>query len=196
MDAVVSGLRANLRAEAAALESDHLSYEQIAALVDDEIGEAEREALASHLEICAPCAEEVNDLRAFRPEALAASGRKFAPGERLTLREKLQAFWPMTRPAWRPSVTASFALLLVSASVALFFAWRATRPAPTEVAESPRRAPGLNPRAPAEASPESKPDIVGAKRTLKTLPRPRRPNRTCRRTTRRLCSRSTTAVGA
>src|SRR6266508_4056652 len=94
MDAVVSGLHAHLRAEAAALESDHLSYEQVAALVDGEIGDAEREALGSHLEICAPCS-----------------------------------------------------------------AWRATRPAPTEVAESIRRAAGFeSPRPPAETSPESKPD--------------------------------------
>jgi len=159
MDAVVSGLHAHLRAEAAALESDHLSYEQVAALVDGEIGDAEREALGSHLEICAPCSEEVNDLRAFRPEALAASARKFEPTERPTLQEMFRAFWPTTRPAWRLSVGAALALLFVSASVALFFAWRATRPAPTEVAESIRRAAGFeSPRPPAETSPESKPD--------------------------------------
>ena len=158
MDAVVSGLRANLRAGATVLESDHLSYEQIAALVDDEIGEAEREALGSHLEICALCAEEVNDLRVFRPEALAASGRKFAPAERPTLLEKLKAFWPTTGPAWRLSVAAALALLFVSASVALFFAWRATRPAPTDVAQSPGRADEVeSPRPSTDASAESKP---------------------------------------
>lgn len=159
VEAVVSGLRANLRAGAAALESDHLSYEQIAAFVDDEIGYEEREALESHLEICAPCTEEVNDLRAFRPEALAASRRESASVTLPTLMEKLWSFWPTTRPVWRWSVTAALALLFVSASIALFFAWRGTRPAPTEVAESPRRADGVeSPRAVAEASPESQPD--------------------------------------
>jgi hypothetical protein len=176
MDAVVSGLHANLRAEAAALESDHLSYEQIAALVDDEIGEAELETLESHLEICAPCAEEVNDLRAFRPEALAASGRKFAPAERASLREKLRSLWPTTRPALRPSVTAALAFLLVSASVALFFAWRETRPAPTEVAESPRGAAGdESSRAPAEASPGSKADSSGSEANTESVAPPSSP---------------------
>ena len=159
-DAVVSGLRANLRAGAAGVESDHLSYEQIAALVDDEIGDAEREALESHLEICAPCTEEVNDLRAFRPEALGALARKSASVTLPTLQEKIWSFWPTTRPTWRGSVTAALALLFVSASVTLFLAWRATRPATTEVAESPSRPVGVEgPRAPAEASPESKSDI-------------------------------------
>ncbi|MCM3903274.1 MAG: hypothetical protein ND866_16335 [Pyrinomonadaceae bacterium] len=159
MDAVVSALRANLRAGATVLDSDHLSYEQIAALVDDEIGVADREALESHLEVCALCTEEVNDLRAFRPEALAVSGRKSASAARPPLREKLWSFWPTTRPALRLSVTAALALLFVSASVALFFVWRGTRPAPPEVAESPSRAVGVEaPRAPAEASPDSKPD--------------------------------------
>jgi len=159
VEAVVSRLRANLQAEPPALEPDHLSYEQIAALVDDEIGDAEREALESHLEICALCTEEVNDLRAFRPEALAASGRESTSVTLPTLREKLWSLWPTTRPAWRWSVTAALALLFVSASAALFFAWRAMLPAPTEVADSPRRSAGIeSPRALTEASPESKPE--------------------------------------
>ena len=42
---------------------EHFSYEQLAAYVEHEMGEVEREVAASHLEFCAECAEEVRDLR-------------------------------------------------------------------------------------------------------------------------------------
>lgn len=46
--------------------AQHLAYEQIAALVDDSLGEVERDIALSHLVDCGPCAAEVRELSAFR----------------------------------------------------------------------------------------------------------------------------------
>lgn len=57
---------AKLHAGAVSDESEHLSYEQIAALVDDGLDRAEFEIAESHLEFCSMCTGEVSDLRAYR----------------------------------------------------------------------------------------------------------------------------------
>src|SRR5581483_1215632 len=41
----------------------HLSYEQLAAYVDKQLGGAERQAAESHLGLCEMCAAELQDLR-------------------------------------------------------------------------------------------------------------------------------------
>jgi hypothetical protein len=41
----------------------HLTYEQLAALVEDQVSEIDREILTSHLDLCQPCQTELNDLR-------------------------------------------------------------------------------------------------------------------------------------
>jgi anti-sigma factor ChrR (cupin superfamily) len=155
MKAVVSDLRASLRA-GAGLESDHLSYEQIVALVDGEIDETGRDALQSHLEICVMCTEDVGDLRVVRSELIASSVRESTSVALSTWPQKIRAFAHGIRFPLRPAVIAALAILLVSASVALFLAWRASR-----LAESPLRAGGFeSPHPPAEASAGSNTESV------------------------------------
>src|SRR5262245_35927489 len=59
-------LNAQLNTNAERIE--HLSYEQLAAYVDEQLGNAERLAAESHLETCEICAAELQDLRAFSVE--------------------------------------------------------------------------------------------------------------------------------
>lgn len=155
MEALISGLRVNLRSGVAALESDHPSYEQIVALVDSEMDETARDALESHLEICAQCAEDVNDLRVVRSEVLDSSTRS-VPIAVPTWRHKITAFTHAIRlPLW-PALTASLALLFIGASIAVFFSWRATR-----LAESPQRTGRIeSPPAAKEPSPGSNTETV------------------------------------
>jgi hypothetical protein len=44
----------------------HLAYEQMEAYVDNEIGDADREIVESHVELCRTCQDELRDLREFR----------------------------------------------------------------------------------------------------------------------------------
>ena len=52
--------------DAVAKEFTHLTYEQMAALVDDQIGEIDLEILRSHLDWCPACETEVSALREVR----------------------------------------------------------------------------------------------------------------------------------
>jgi anti-sigma factor RsiW len=133
IEAVVSGLLENLGSGVVGLETDHPSYEQIVALVDGEFDQASRETVESHLEICAACAEDVNDLRNVRSDLLASSAKESADAMAPTLWQKIAAFTQAIRLPSQPAFTAALATLLLTASVAIFFAWKAKTPA-----ESPR----------------------------------------------------------
>jgi len=50
---------------------EHLSYEQLSAVVDGQLGSAERQRAEHHLESCQMCAAELQDLRAFSLEVAA-----------------------------------------------------------------------------------------------------------------------------
>lgn len=95
---------------------EHFSYEQLAAYVDHEMGEVEREIAAAHLESCAECAEEVRDLLAFRatiPSGVTPTQAVPVPIHSPSLRDRLASF--RRRPALltplRLTATAALALL-------------------------------------------------------------------------------------
>jgi hypothetical protein len=60
-----SRLAESLEAEAA-LENDHVAYEDLALLADDRLAGVELEIAAGHLTGCAPCARELDELRRLR----------------------------------------------------------------------------------------------------------------------------------
>src|SRR4030095_3336038 len=74
LDEKVSGAFAGVE-KAVAADVTHLSYEQLAALVDDEISDIDREIATSHLDLCSPCKIELNELREMR-SAMAAGGKE------------------------------------------------------------------------------------------------------------------------
>jgi Putative zinc-finger len=165
MDAVVSDFHHRLRSGVSVPESDHPSYEQIVALVDGEIDGGERQALENHLEICAFCADEVGDLRSFRAEVTGSSRKKPALEARRSFLEKIGTLLHVNVLSAQPALTAALALLLITASIGLFFAWRAmrrsgsTQQSAGQTQEThPESNPGSRPSAnvASSASPESK----------------------------------------
>ena len=151
IEAIVSALRENLGSGVVGLETDHPSYEQIVALVDGEIDQASLDAVESHLEICAACADDVSDLRTVRSQVLAPTAWRSADETTLTLRQKIAAFAHSIRLPLRPALTATLALLFISALIAVFLVRRTDR-----VTESPQRAGAVEPSGvPPAASPAS-----------------------------------------
>jgi anti-sigma factor RsiW len=65
LQAALRSLRADL-AEAKT-KPEHLSYEQLAAYLDDQLNDVDREIVDAHAEICSQCAAELHDLKAFKP---------------------------------------------------------------------------------------------------------------------------------
>ncbi|HEV8483897.1 MAG TPA: hypothetical protein VGV87_10145 [Blastocatellia bacterium] len=120
-------LRAGFRAEARG-QPQHLPFEVLAAYVDDVADDVDREIAQSHLELCAACADEVEDLRGFRTEIRAYSERDYIPAVRSNLREKFLAFW--RAPGYR--IPLQVAGLV---GMALVIGWVATLPLRKQVAD-------------------------------------------------------------
>ena len=151
-ETLVSDFHHQLLSTPGAPESDHLSYEQLATLVDGEL-ESERDALQTHLEVCEPCTQDLNDLRAFRAELHVVTAEESARAPKPSSAEKLRSWIGSQRLLFRPAFAGALALLLIAASVASFLAWRAWR----------RSQPVLQATSPApEASPEANSPNVAA----------------------------------
>jgi Putative zinc-finger len=146
VETLVSDFHQRLLATPGVPESDHVSYEQLVTLVDGELEKSEHDALQTHLEICEPCTQDLNDLRAFRAELHAVTAEEIARAPKPSLAEKIRSWKGSQRVLFRPAFAGALALLLIVASVASFLAWRAWR----------RSQPVLQATSPApEASPEA-----------------------------------------
>ncbi|MGH9832339.1 MAG: anti-sigma factor family protein [Blastocatellia bacterium] len=82
----------SLRADLAATGLTHLAYEQLAAYVEGSLDQTDREIADSHLELCAQCAEELDDLRAFATQIGADPTREYAPVTPASLGHKPSSF--------------------------------------------------------------------------------------------------------
>ncbi len=117
----------SLRADLEGAGMTHLDYESLAAYVDGELDEIDREIADSHLKLCAQCDAELNELRAFASGMAAYPVKEYVPVTQLRLsekppglRERVQAFW--RSPAFALSVQLAslglvIALLLWAASL-------------------------------------------------------------------------------
>ncbi len=82
----------SLRADLAATGLTHIAYEQLAAYVEGELDQTDREIADSHLQLCAQCAAELDDLRAFAAQMDAYPAGEYAPAAPSSLGEKLLSF--------------------------------------------------------------------------------------------------------
>ena len=106
--------------QAALGEVTHLSYDELAGLVDENLSDIDREIAESHLDLCAACEAELNDLREIR--LLPSPGIEPAPERKQPSRADRRALW--RRPAFRISARAAAAfacaaLLLILISIPL-----------------------------------------------------------------------------
>ena len=87
----------------------HLTYEQLVSLTDERLDDPDREIAESHLQFCAQCEAELQDLRevAIRMALPAAASRM--PARPLSFGERLAALWRM--PAFRLPALAAAALV-------------------------------------------------------------------------------------
>lgn len=113
--------------EAADIEPNHLSYEQLTSCVDQRLTEAESEILNTHLQICSRCETELKELRSFKATMAAYPEKTYAPASTPTTSNKRTAFWRL--PAYRIPIQ----LAAAAAAIAIFFTI-ATLPLRREVA--------------------------------------------------------------
>lgn len=149
----------------------HLTYEQLAAYVDHDSNELEREAVEGHLGTCSQCKEEVRDLFAFK-ESMAASPVPAAEPARETGRASW-SFASLWRRAWYANALAA-AVLLLAVGLTL---WLFLKPAGTgsnEVVEvKPTPTPSVSPgetRATPTPSPEERQEVRASNQSPQTSP--------------------------
>jgi hypothetical protein len=76
----------------------HLSYEQVAAYVDQEPGEIDAQMAESHLQVCAQCMDDVRNLREFKAENLAHLATQPLTKETDSRRGLRRIHWPAHLP--------------------------------------------------------------------------------------------------
>jgi hypothetical protein len=108
---------------------NHVSYETLAALVDDEIDEISREIAIVHLEVCQQCADELNALEELKQPAPASGVQPSSIG---SPKERKQAFLSfLTWPRFALATT-----VIIISTVILFIVWRSSQQSSVEVVES------------------------------------------------------------
>lgn len=171
METVVSNFHHRLVSDVSAIGSDHLSYEQVENFVDGKLKKNERDALQIHLEVCESCAEEADDLRAFRSELRGLTTQQSARVGMPSFTQKLRALAQPNRFFFRPALVGGLAVLLIAGSVALLLVWRASRRSdPALQATSPVREASPEPTAPGAApTPSPQQDLTPDERFVISL---------------------------
>src|SRR5262249_28339714 len=116
----IAALRDELRAGHPA--PDHLEFAQSAGLLNGTLDAASQAAAREHIEDCAQCADELEDLRAFRAplvtsaaSAPAASVRAAVPVERRERAVHARRSWQWVASAALSAAAAGFAVWLADA---------------------------------------------------------------------------------
>ncbi|HEX7318005.1 MAG TPA: zf-HC2 domain-containing protein [Pyrinomonadaceae bacterium] len=137
LGARVAQLRESLNARE---PTDHLAYEQLAAYADDGLNEIDREIVEAHLNLCARCEFEANELRSLAVSMRPAPRTVVTEAKRGGLTASLSTFFstffsPENLFARRTAFAAALVVLVIFA--ALFFLRAGRAPAPNIVKTLP-----------------------------------------------------------
>jgi hypothetical protein len=151
----------------------HLTYEQLAAYVDHESDEREREMIEGHLGACSQCREEARDLFAFK-ESLAASPVHAAEPARARASWSLAALWQRIWHTNALRLAGGAAVLLLAVGLTLWLFLRPPGTGSNEVVEvKPTPTPTASPgemRATPTPSPEVPREVQASDRKPRTTP--------------------------
>lgn len=118
----------SLRADFESSSLTHITYEQLAAYVDDEIDSVGREIVESHLACCEQCSKEMRELMEISAGLPALTFRE-PPAQ------KPPSVWERTQSLWRlPSIRIPLQVAAAAAVIALAV-WIAGLPSRKEIGE-------------------------------------------------------------
>src|SRR5262245_40643843 len=120
----------SLRSELAPTEITHLGYERLEAYVEGGLDPIDREIADSHMNLCAQCDAEMNELRAFAARMAAYSDKEYAPVAPPSFSEKAlsvaRSLWEGVRAFWRSPALALPAQLASLGLVIALLLWAAS----------------------------------------------------------------------
>jgi hypothetical protein len=136
-----AALRSNMSSSASSLP-EHLTYEQLAAYVDESLNETERALADKHLQLCALCDAEMRDLEGFKatilPQVAAqreARSISQLSGKRSQIGWREAIFGWVAAPRWAGAMAIAAILLLAALAGIIWFAQRSPHSQQTEVAK-------------------------------------------------------------
>jgi hypothetical protein len=172
-DAAFFALKSAVFGEAAVISSTavrmHLSFEQTARYVDDELGVEERQLVEDHLTGCEQCDLSVNDLRAFKDQVASELDREYQPSPvRAGAGSRWQSFIAML-PSFLPRspdflIGSAVAALVLALS--FWMVWQALQMNETKqeiVVTNPSPSPVVSPSISPSPSPEAAAETVIAR---------------------------------
>ncbi|HWS86494.1 MAG TPA: zf-HC2 domain-containing protein [Pyrinomonadaceae bacterium] len=137
--------------------TEHLAYEQLAAYVDDELSDIDREIVEGHLLLCGRCESEADELKSLAAAMSAAPAPPTAA--RRSLRERLSTFFgPSNVFVRRPAFGVAAALAALVLFAALLFLRGGNAPAPSNEIVKTVPTPAQTP-ARVEATPAPTPEV-------------------------------------
>lgn|SRR2546425_1667017 len=148
------------------LNDDHLTYEQLAALVDNELNDVDREIASVHLEVCRQCAEELRGLKEFNT-ALPVPVTESRPKSAKEKLDEILSLWRLPRWRW-PRLATSAAVILLIATALVWMVWRISRQPHREMAKVVPSQPSVSPAqsvassVPPSSAPSSTPEVLVA----------------------------------
>lgn len=137
---------ASVRSELGAViktKLEHPSYEQLAAYVDSELDDVDREIVKSHMDMCSSCAAETRDLLAFKAALAAETDRAFETSTAQPARHaptrlrRFMASWqlPFNLSPLQAAGALAVASVFLGIVAAVWLRREMAAPAPTEVAQ-------------------------------------------------------------
>jgi hypothetical protein len=93
-------------------QSDHITYEQMDAWVDDEMDQTERELVLSHIGLCKPCARQLKAYESYAPVMSAPITQVVVqPAQPISLGDKIRAWFQAPQLAMAAAAVLAIAIL-------------------------------------------------------------------------------------
>jgi len=90
-------------------QSEHLSYEQMDAWVDDQLDQTERELVLSHIGLCKPCARQLKAYESYAP--VMSAQILVQPAQPISLGDKIRAWFQAPQLAMAAAAVLAIAIL-------------------------------------------------------------------------------------
>jgi len=90
-------------------QSEHITYEQMDAWVDNEMDQTERELVLSHIGLCKPCARQLKAYESYAP--VMSAPMVVQPAQPISLGDKIRAWFRAPQLAMAAAAVLAIAIL-------------------------------------------------------------------------------------
>jgi hypothetical protein len=100
---------------------EHLDFDQLTSLADDNLDDEEKEIINIHLRVCERCREDVRSFLEYRRQIESGLNVRYAPEQPAERPQKLSSRWGWLTVRWKPLYAGAIAVAILIALLAIFF---------------------------------------------------------------------------